>query len=239
MTLEQVFPGLQGKPSGAIIALADSFLDITGPSRALTSELTSDWTGRLIDEITALNPAYRFGSFGIPETPQGQINQVNELRFVRAITSARIKGEIRPLQVETLRFIQESTDAAYEQGVKLLRQGKLNIRLSDAEALGNFLDREVRMELRRRYNRYGIDSAGKGPVRVNRRENNSSELTFRRPDARVGNIAYDVTLSQKTLRTHQIRGFFAADFRPSHVIIIRPTQLGSNSTYIISRPETK
>lgn len=137
--------------------------------------------------------------------------------------------------------MQESADEAYAQGIELQRAGKLDIRLSNREALGNFIDRQVRIRLRERYRQYGIDPTGKGPVRVNRRENNStgSEITFRRPDARVGEVAYDVTLTQKTLRTPQIRGFFEADFKPTHVIIIRPHQIGSDSSYIISRPETK
>lgn len=121
----------------------------------------------------------------------------------------REKGELRPLQMETLRFVQEKADQAYARGVALLRKEKLVVRLSAQEALGNFIDREVRTQLRERYNLYGIDSAGKGPVRVNRRENDSSssDLTFRRPDVRVGNIAYDVTLTAKTLKTPQVRGF--------------------------------
>ncbi|WP_253201346.1 hypothetical protein [Sphingomonas quercus] len=76
-------------------------------------------------------------------------------------------------------------------------------------------------------------------VRVNRREDSVSEGSFRRPDARVGNIAFDVTLTRKTLATTQVRGFFDADFKPDHVIITRPTQLGTESTYIISRPEAR
>ena len=35
----------------------------------------------------------------------------------------------------------------------------------------------------------------------------------------------------------QIRGFFAADSKPTYVIIIRPSQLGAESTYAIPRPE--
>src|SRR3546814_15078839 len=83
-----------------------------------------------------------------------------------------------------LRFVQERVDQAYAEGIKLLRAGRLNIRLSEQEALGNFIDRRVRSDLRRRYHQYGIDAAGKGPVRVNRRENDSSgsELSFRLPD---------------------------------------------------------
>jgi hypothetical protein len=116
----------------------------------------------------------------------------------------------------------------------------LPVRLSEQEALGNYIDREVRRDLRVRHGQSGIDSGGSGPVRVNRRENNTSgsETTFRRPDARVGSVAYDVTLTRKTLQTAQVRGFFASDFHPSQVVIARPRQIGSDSTYIITRLET-
>lgn len=241
MTLHQAIPNLQGQPGGAIIALADTFFDITGPAQELTAQMTRDWSNQLINQIRALDPDYRFDSLGFPQTLEGQINQLNKLRFQRAATFLHVRKEIQPLQVETVRFMQETADLAYARGVKMLRAGRLTVRLSEQEALGNFIDREVRNELRRRYDRYGIDSAGRGPVRVNRRENDNSgsEASFRRPDARVGNIAYDVTLTQKTLKTAQVRGFFSTDFQPSHVIIIRPRQIGPNSSYIITRPEAK
>ena len=123
----------------------------------------------------------------------------------------------------------------------MLREGRLKVYISPELALGNYIDREVRSKLRERYNQYGIDSAGKGPVRVNRRESDSSgsELTYRRPDARVGKVAFDVTLTAKSLKTAQVRGFFAADFQPDQVVIIRPHQVGSRYTYAISRPEKK
>lgn len=97
------------------------------------------------------------------------------------------------------------------------------------------------MNLRDRYTVLGIDSAGAGPVRVNRRENNSSgsDLTYRLPDVGVKDVAFDVTLTRKTLSTSQVRGFFEADFRPSRVIIIRPRQIGADHTYAISRPEAQ
>ncbi len=78
-------------------------------------------------------------------------------------------------------------------------------------------------------------------MRVNRRENDTSgsETTFRRPDARVGSVAYDVTITRKTLQTAQIRGFFASDFQPGQVVIVLPRQIGPDSTRVITRPETK
>lgn len=54
-----------------------------------------------------------------------------------------------------------------------------------------------------------------------------------------GDVAFDVTIARKTLGTAQVRGFFNTDFRPSRVIIIRPSQLGADHTYVLTRPETK
>lgn len=241
MLLEQAFPGLREAPGGAIIALADNLFDLTGPARAAMAELTLAQTNILIEQIRAIDPSYRFESLGVPQTLQGRVNQLDSLRFDRAAAFLRVKGELRPMQVETLRFLQMSTDLAYERGLKRLNDGRLPIRLSEQEALGNYIDREVRRDLRNRYDRSRINSAGLGPVRVNRRENDSSgsETTFRLPDARVGSVAYDVTLTRKTLQTAQVRGFFASDFQPEQVVIIRPTQLGTGSTYVITRPEAK
>lgn len=56
----------------------------------------------------------------------------------QAVAFLRTGNEVRPLQVETLRFVQERVDQAYAEGIKLLSAGRLNIRLSEQEALGNF-----------------------------------------------------------------------------------------------------
>lgn len=234
MTLQQTFPGLQGAPGGAII-VADNILNFTGPANEMKVELLQNWTRQAINDIKAVDPNWHYDRLGPVTTLQGMQSELANLRLDRAAAFVRVKGDLRPMQVETLRFIQSSTDRAYEKGLKLLKTGKLSIRLSEQEALGNYIDREVRMKLRERYSWAKIDSAGSGPVRVNRREVNSagSEQTFRRPDARVGSVAYDVTLTQKTLATPQIRGFFSSDFRPDEVIIIRPSQLGPQHTYVI------
>ena len=175
------------------------------------------------------------------ETIEGLTAKVNDLRFQRAAVMARVKGDYRPLQVETLRFIQQNADVAYDRGLTMLKAGRLRLRLLDQETLGNYVDRRVRLELRDRYNQLGVKLLSAGRVRVNRREYISSggDLTYRRPNARVNDVAFDVTLTRKTLGTPQVRGFFEADFRPSSVVIIRPRQLGVDSTYAIPRPETK
>lgn len=241
MTLEQVFPGLREAPSGTILALADNVFDFSGPARALTSELALNEISTLIKQVQAIDPNYRFGSLGFPRTLEGQVRQIHALRFERAAPMLRNNGELSPLQVETLRLLQVLTDQAYDRGLDLLNKGKMPIHISERLSLGNYIDREVRRDIRYNLSRYGISSSGSGPVRINRRENDSSasETTFRRPDARIGRIAYDVTLEAQTLKTDQVRGFFATEFQPTQVIIIRPSQLGSASTYIIKRPEAR
>lgn len=237
MTLQQTFPGLNNAPGGTIVAVADNLLDIVGPANRLTFSLTQEYSAALIRQIREIEPSYRFESLGPPTTLQGQINQINALRLDRAAALFRIRGETGPLQVETLRYLQATVDAAYAEGVRELRAGRLDIRLSPSEAVGNYVDRQVRRRLRNLYNQLGI-STQRGPVRVIGREYRTSETdrTYRVPDARVGNVAFDITLTRKTLGTAQVRGFFNSDFRPSAVVIVRPRQLGNESTYLITRP---
>lgn len=241
MTLEQSFPGLAASPGGAIVAVADNLLDLHGPANAMMAGVYRDQSSQLIAQTKAIDPTWHFDRLGPNDSVEGLAREYNDLRFQHAAVLARVKGDYGPLQVETLRFVQQRADDAYAEGVGLLKAGRLRIRLSEQEGIGNYVDREVREDLRERYSSLGIDSAGKGPVRVNRREDDSSgtDLTYRRPDSRVGDVAFDVTLTRKTLKTAQVRGFFNADFRPSRVVIIRPRQIGVDHTYIINRPESR
>lgn len=239
LTLNDVFPGLATTPGDKILELAANLLEIGNPQQELTTQLSADLSNMLINQIRMLDPNYHFESFGFPETLKGQINQINALRFDRAVAFFRQKGELGPMQVETLRLIQKRTDEAYQQGIKLLQSGELKITATRALTLGNYVDRQVRDSLREKYNSYGIDSSGSGPIRVNRRENNSSgDDTYRRPDSRVGRIAFEISMQEKDLTYEQIIGFFKSDFRPDYVVVIRPSQIGSKSVYIITRPES-
>ena len=241
MTLEQVFPGLRNAPGGAIIAVADDFFDFFGPGNAVQMELASLASRRIREEIKQLDPNWRYDHLGPNNTVEGKYNELNDLRFKLAALTLQKKGDPRQLQVEAIRFLQSRVDAAYIQGIALQKAGKLNMRLSPQEALGTYIDQRVRKELRDRYNEFGIDSAGRGPVRVNRREYDTSgtDSTYFQPDSRVDKLALDVTLTRKTLGSGQVRGFFNSDFRPDLVVIIRPSQLGRGHTYIIARPESK
>jgi hypothetical protein len=241
MTLQQAMPQLANAPGGSILAFTDQLLDITGPAQRLTADLTRGYTNALINQIQALEPNYRFQSLGYPTSAQGQANQINSLRMERAVAFYRVRGELRPLQIETLRFLQRSADSAYEIGLRRLKARRLRIRLSPQEALGNFVDRSVRRDLRDQYAQHGISILKGQRVRVNSREYDTSETgqTYRIPDARVGNVAFDVTLTRKTLATAQVRGYFSSDFKPDVVVIVRPTQLGAESSYLIKNPRIR
>ena len=241
MTLDQVFPDLQNAPGDAIVSMADDVLDLTGPANEMSMEVLRNTSTRLEEQIKAIDPAWHYDRLGPTTTVEGMTNEVDNLRFQRAAVLARVKGDYGPLQVETLRFVQQRTDDAYDDALALQKAGKLRSRLSDQEAVGNYVDKEVREQLRERYNMLGIDFSAGEVVRVNSREYDRSgnDATYRIPDSRVGDVAYDVTLSRKTSSSGQVRGFFNADFRPNRVIIVRPSQTGKNHTYVIARPEIK
>lgn len=238
MTLERTFPGLTNAPGGSLVALADNILDLSGPANRLTTELTEAYVDTLVRQISIIDPSYRLDLLGFPSTLDGQITLVRRLRLDRAAAFYRVKGETRPLQVEVLRYLQERTDKAYEQGVKKFDSGRLRVRLSREEAIGNYVDRVVRLNLKELYNSLGIVTSRDGPIRIIGREYTTSgeDQSYRIPDARVGNIAFDVSLTRKTARTPQVQGFFESDWKPDTVIIVRPSQLGPDSPYAITRP---
>jgi hypothetical protein len=236
LTLDRVFPGLQAMPGGSIIALADNLLDLTGPGQRLTADLSLAYTQRLIRQIQTIDPGYRFESLGFPDTLAGQVRQINGWKMDRATAFYKTRNELKPLQIETLRFLQARTDAAYAEGVARFEAGRLRTRLSREEAIGNFVDKRVRDQLRDMFANQGVSTLPGNPVRVNNRAANTNDGTFRVPDSRVGDIAFDVTLTRKTRGTGQILGFFRADFQPSAVVIVRPSVLGTGATYVIKRP---
>ena len=239
LTLEQAFPALRTAPAGSLVALADNILDLTGPATRLTTELSQAHVAHILNQIRAIDPHYRYDSLGFPTTLDGQANLITDLRFDRAVAFYKLKGEARPLQVEVLRMMQKSADIAYAEGARRFDLGLLQPRLSREEAIGNFVDRSVREDLRAILNDHAIDHSKGQQVRVVGREYDSSkdQRNFRIPDARVGTILFDVTLSRKTYSTPQIRGFFGSDFGPEAVIIIRPSQVGPPSSYALPRED--
>ena len=126
----------------------------------------------------------------------------------------------------------------YADGLKKYNAGILSPRLSKEEAVGNYMDGVVRQNLRDLFNYHAISFGSGRSITINNRDYDTSQsrTSFRVPDARVGNVSFDWTLSLKTSSSPQIRGFFAADSEPIGVVIVRPTQLGRYTTYFIPRP---
>lgn len=170
---------------------------------------------------------------------QGRLNVINGLRAELAAAIYRVRGDIRPLQEVTLEFMQRATNAAYVKAVQRYNTGDLTVLLHREEAIGNDVDRAVRAQLESFFNNLNISTDPDSAVRVNGRAYDTSKLppSYRVPDVRVGNFAFDVSLEAKRPSKDQIRDFFNADFKPAGVIIVRPNQLGNNSSYIIWRPK--
>jgi hypothetical protein len=149
-----------------------------------------------------------------------------------------MRAEVGPLQVETLRFLQETVDRAYAEGVQKYDAGRLQPRLSRGEAIGNYVDASVRSELRDLFNRYRLPYGQQRDLRINNRDYDTSQPqpSYKIPDARIGNISFDWTLSLKRMSDAQIRGFFSADSNPIGVVIVRPSELRGGGAYLIPRP---
>ena len=169
-------------------------------------------------------------------TWQGRTNLINNLRMERAAAYYRVRGDVGFLQVETLRFLQDAVDAAYEEAVSEADASRLQPRLSREEAIGNWVDFTVRKDLKKLFDSFGIPyGPGRGRDDQQSRLRKFGERSqFRIPDARLGDASFDWTLSSKTISAPQIRGFFRADLLPRAVVIIRPSELGG--AYLIPRP---
>jgi hypothetical protein len=146
----------------------------------------------------------------------------------------RMRGDVGLLQVETLRFLQKAVDDAYAGALAAAAAGRLKPRLSLQEAIGNFIDPIVRMKLRRLFNDYNIPYGPLSDVTINNRDYQGPKV-YRIPDARIRDVSYDWTLTAKTIRTPQINDYFRTQSRVRGVIIIRPSQLSGDSTYLIPR----
>jgi hypothetical protein len=215
------------------LAPIDGFLGISASADA----------ANLIAQIKAVDPSFVDNELLPPGgiaglSWQGRNNLIDDLRMERAVTFYEVLGDAGPLQVETLRFLQKTVDDAYANAVKEYDAGRLKSYLSREEAVGNDVDRNVRQQLRDYFDTYNIVYGPRGNITINNRDydTSSSQRTWTVPDARVGNVSFDWTLTPKTISDQQIRGFFAADSRPIGVVIVRPTQLGANNIYLIPRP---
>ncbi|OJU15380.1 MAG: hypothetical protein BGN95_12970 [Sphingomonas sp. 66-10] len=66
----------------------------------------------LIQQIKGVDPSFRLESLGFPKTLKGQGNLLRQLLFDRAAAVYRMKNDVRLLQVEMVRVMQETADSA-------------------------------------------------------------------------------------------------------------------------------
>jgi len=117
----------------------------------------------------------------------------------------RIRGDIGPLQVETLRFLQSAVDRAYEEAVEKYNNGTLRARVPPEMAVGRYVDAQVRAELKDFFNIYGVRFGLGQNVTVNNRDPANNNQGYRIPDARLGKVSIDWSLILKTIDTAQVR----------------------------------
>ena len=168
--LEDVFPGLKDKPALAIpLAPIDGFFGVGVGAAAdeANLEATLGQYRALVAEIKQVDPTFADSELlpagGIDSLDwQGRTNLINNLRMERAAADYRMRGDVGPLQVETLRFLQDAVDDAYEKAATASDAGRLEPRLSRAEAIGNSVDFEVRQALMNLFGNWGRIPASAG-----------------------------------------------------------------------------
>jgi hypothetical protein len=239
---EELIPErLQRSPAGPVVEFLDNLLDVSGPARELSFELAVLQQSALLQRIHQIDPSYVFATIEPPGglagmSSQERLDTIYRLQADLAAAVYRVRGDIRPLQEVTLELMQRTTNAAYDEAVLRYEAGRLNVRLSREEAIGNYVDSLVRSDLREFYNGLSITMGPGSPIQVNSRAYDPSG-SYRIPDARIGNLAFEISLTAKSPSNPQIRGFFNADFKPDGVVIVRPNQLRNNSSYVIWRQQ--
>jgi hypothetical protein len=196
----------------------------------------------LMAQIKALNPRFNveelFPVGGIPAmSVEARDNMLMNLSMEYASTLYRVRGDVEPLQATTLSFLQNAVNAAYAEGVKEWNAGRLKPSLSREVAIGNYIDGIVRRKLQDFFDMYQV-TYGKGKnITINNRNYNTSSTppTYRLPDARVADLAYDWTLELKSEKDGQVIGILRADAAPKGLIIIQPNVPGQYHTYYIPR----
>jgi hypothetical protein len=238
--LDQVFPGLKNHTVlHTVLAPIDGFLGATQAADDANLAATEIEYRNLINDFKQLDPSFAdeelLPSEGIAGLDwKGRNNLTIGLRVRLAAEYYRLSGDIEPLQLETLRYLQNDVDVAYDDAVVLFNTGKLKQYLSEEEAIGNYIDPKVRDDLKRTFSYYKIPFGPRSAITINNRDY-ISPTEYRVPDARIGDVSFDWTLTEKTMRTPQISDYFRTQSQVRAVFVIRPKQLGPNNTYLIPR----
>lgn len=144
------------------------------------------------------------------------------------------KSKMTVLEFESkvLTLQQKSVDRAYED---LMAKSELTYAEGKyATVLGNFIDQQVRFDMRYFAKLEGInDSATSNIWAINRRLKSDDLPYYGVPDGRLGlNILHDTTLARKDGYTEQIQKWKSLR-EVSNFVIIRPTERGGS--YVIPR----
>lgn len=224
-----------------VFAPIDGFLGWSASAGAAVESAQLGIIKTLRSDIRDLDPNWRFPPDGVGEGASARYLQIEGLYLQRAYLRYRTTGsasDVRELQEIVGRFIQRRVDVNYAEGVRLYQRGKLAVNLNPNEAIGNYVDREVRGNLRTFFaaNRVPF-GRGNDLINVNNRVY-ETESTYRIPDSRVGDVIFEVTLSRKTGSSSQVQGFLRAAPDTTAVVIIRPSQLGyggktASASYLI------
>jgi hypothetical protein len=195
---------LQQSPAGPVVQFLDNLLGITEPGDAANLEAATLQMRVLLRAIREVDPNYVYESLSPPGglagmSWQGRANVINGLRADLAAAIYRVRGDIKSLQEVTLDVMQRATNAAYAKAVQRYDAGDLKVPVTREVAIGNDMDNTVRKELRDFFNVLRISMEPGSAIRVKRRAYDTSDSppSYRVPDARVGNFAFDVSLEAK------------------------------------------
>ena len=229
-----VFPGVVNSPAFQNVMWGlDMILNGGQTSNVLHNVETAKFK-HLVDLNIQINPNYRLPSV-VPSFSES--STVGRQSYIREM-SRELSISTQQLQRDSYSFLQTAVDGAYQAGVAAYRRGDLPDRLNEQEAIGNFVDKAVRTQYRAFLREKGV-SFGAGQrslVQVNSR-NYTTDGRYRVPDASIGAVRFDWTLTQKTISTPQIQGYMNSRRPTSGVLIIRPSELGGS--YFIQNPQTQ
>lgn len=237
--LLELFPGLATARGDTMVYPATGALDNIEPSIRRSDRAARAAANALIAEIREVDPGYVPPNLNdpaiFPRTANGRVAYIDQLRQERAAALLRVRGDLQPIQLETSRFMQQRVDLAYDEGSRKYDNGEISSPFGREHAIGNYIDRTLDRELRAFYDSLGISIEG-DLVRVHRGENITFS-TYVIPDARVGDIYFDISVSEKRPTNDQVVAFFATGSRPKYVLIVRPRQRGRS--YIITPPQRR
>jgi hypothetical protein len=227
-TLQPAFPGLPNSPAAsAILGTVDELLGGAGANAAYAAtDLNADY---FLSLNRQLNPDYNFPDSLTAWRDTGLQGRNALIEQMRSDLGTATYN----LQRDTVTFLQRRADIRYDQALSEYRAGRLPAGLSQEQAVGSRMDALMRGDLQALYRSRGVSFGPRQYVTVNSRQY-AADGSYRIPDAQVGRVSMDWSLTAKTDSTPQVQGFFNARSSPVGVIIIRPTQVGGS--YYIPRP---